>query len=78
MGMTDVNRAFTKGLGAKGTCSGGVMTYERDEATRLNTNRLTFYVSKPDGSLAEVTDVFPASADPATKAREMGEAFTGS
>lgn len=78
MGMADVNRAFTNGLGAKGTCAGGVMTYENDGKGQRHNNRLTFIVSKPDGTQAEVTGVMPASADPVTKARELGEAFTGS
>ena len=78
MGMADVNRAFSKGLGAKGSCAGGVMTYENDGKGKRHNNRLTFIVSKPDGSQAEVSDAFPASADPVTKARELGEAFEGS
>lgn len=77
MGMADVTRAFSRGLGAKGTCNASAMTYENDEQGKRSLNRLTFNVMTPAGTPALVSEVFPASDDPVAKAHEMGSAFTG-
>jgi hypothetical protein len=71
MSIADCRRAFQDGLDGRASCLGAKLGYVQDGKRQ----RLSFPVSKPDGTVVEVGAVIPASTDPTAAARAMAEYF---
>lgn len=74
MSMRVLREAFTAGLAGKGQLVSARLSYERDDVTRRDMQKIAFDVRYPDGTVHEITQVLEGTADLKTAARELGAA----
>lgn len=77
MSMAAVNRVFAKALAGKASADGCIMVWERGDDGKQR-QRLTCFVTLPNGEKATVTDLFDGRADLVAAAEKLATTFAAS